>query len=127
MYFNADRIDLTYEPYETVVNGVAEDMIDPLMRVQYKSRLLGKDATGASPNADYSGKGAGRHSIEPGQGSGRHPVTARESRRRHPVGERESRRADGTQECRVHHRASKEPPDRRRLGQGVGARFARKA
>ena len=46
MYFNVDRIDLTYEPYETVVNGKAEDMIDPLMRVQYKSRLLGKDATG---------------------------------------------------------------------------------
>lgn len=46
MYFNHDRIDVTYEPYETVSNGIAEDMIDPLVRVQYKSRLLAKDATG---------------------------------------------------------------------------------
>ena len=46
MYFNTDRIDLTYEPYETVTNGIAEDMIDPLVRVQYKSRVLSKNAQG---------------------------------------------------------------------------------
>jgi len=46
IYFNADRVEFTYEPYETVVNGIAEDMTNPVVRVQYKSRLLGKDATG---------------------------------------------------------------------------------
>lgn len=46
MYFNTDRIDVTHEPYETVVGGVAQDMKDPLVRVQYRSRLLGKDSTG---------------------------------------------------------------------------------
>lgn len=46
IYFNVDRVDFTYEPYETVVNGIADDMTNPFVRVQYKSRLLSKDATG---------------------------------------------------------------------------------
>lgn len=46
LYFTPTTIEQTYEPYETTVNGVAENMIDPLMRVQYKARVLGKDSTG---------------------------------------------------------------------------------
>ena len=46
IYFNVDRIEYTYEPYETVVNGVADDMVNPIVRVQYKSRVLSKDSKG---------------------------------------------------------------------------------
>lgn len=46
IHFTATTIEQTYEPYETVVNGIAEDMKDPLIRCQYKSRLWGLDAAG---------------------------------------------------------------------------------
>lgn len=40
-------IDYMYEPYETVWNGVPEDMVDPIIRIGYKSRIVKKDASGA--------------------------------------------------------------------------------
>lgn len=46
IHFTPTTIEQTYEPYETVVNGIAEDMKDPLIRCQYKARLWGKDAAG---------------------------------------------------------------------------------
>lgn len=41
-----DRIELLWEPFETVVNGLADPMTDPIMRVQYKARLISRDASG---------------------------------------------------------------------------------
>jgi hypothetical protein len=46
LHFTPSTIEQTYEPYETVINGVASDMKDPVMRVGYRARLWGKDATG---------------------------------------------------------------------------------
>lgn len=46
IYYTPTTIEQTYEPYETVINGVAQDMVDPVMRVGYFARLLGKDAQG---------------------------------------------------------------------------------
>jgi hypothetical protein len=46
IYFTPTTIEQTYEPYETVVNGVADDMKDPMIRCQYKARLWGRDTTG---------------------------------------------------------------------------------
>jgi hypothetical protein len=45
-YFTPSTIEFTYEPYETVLNGVADNMVDPIMRVQYKARIIKKDADG---------------------------------------------------------------------------------
>lgn len=39
-------IDYMYEPYETVWNGVADDMKDPMIRIGYKARLVNKGADG---------------------------------------------------------------------------------
>ena len=46
LHFTPTTIEQTYEPYETVINGVASDMKDPVMRVGYRGRLWGKDSTG---------------------------------------------------------------------------------
>jgi hypothetical protein len=46
LHFTPTTVEQTYEPYETVVNGIAEDMKDPLIRCQYKARLWGKDTAG---------------------------------------------------------------------------------
>lgn len=46
IYFNPSTIDFVYEPYETVVNGIAEDMKDPIIRAQYKARVITKGADG---------------------------------------------------------------------------------
>lgn len=46
MYFTPTTVEQTFEPYETAIGLVAEDMVDPLMRVQYKARLYGKDSAG---------------------------------------------------------------------------------
>ena len=37
---NEDKIEHLFEPYETVINGVAQDMEDPIMRVQDKARVM---------------------------------------------------------------------------------------
>lgn len=39
-------IDYMLEPYETVWNGVPEDMKDPIIRIGYKARLVNKGADG---------------------------------------------------------------------------------
>lgn len=39
-------IDFAYEPFETTVNGVAEDMKDPLIRVAYHARTIVKGSDG---------------------------------------------------------------------------------
>jgi hypothetical protein len=39
-------IDYMYEPYETVYQGVADDMKDPMIRVGYKARLVKKGPDG---------------------------------------------------------------------------------
>jgi hypothetical protein len=46
LYFTPTTIEQTFEPYETVINGIASDMKDPVMRVGYRARLWGKDSTG---------------------------------------------------------------------------------
>ena len=43
---NSAAIDFMFEPYETVVNGVAEDMKDPIIQAQYLARIVKLDATG---------------------------------------------------------------------------------
>jgi hypothetical protein len=40
LLLNEDRIEQMFEPYETTLNGVALDMNDPVMRVQYKARIV---------------------------------------------------------------------------------------
>jgi hypothetical protein len=41
-----DRMDFYFEPYETAWKGVADPMVDPMMRVGYKARLITRDANG---------------------------------------------------------------------------------
>ena len=39
-------IDFSFEPYETVVNGIAEDMKNPLIRIPYHARTIVKGTDG---------------------------------------------------------------------------------
>ncbi len=39
VYLNEDKFEHLFEPYETTVNGIADDMSNPIMRVQYKARI----------------------------------------------------------------------------------------
>lgn len=57
VYFTPSTIDFTYEPYETVMNGIAEDMVDPVMRVQYKARVITKGADG-KPRVSWTSRSA---------------------------------------------------------------------
>lgn len=45
-YFTPSKIEFTYEPFETVVNGVADNMVDPVISAQYKARVITKGADG---------------------------------------------------------------------------------
>lgn len=46
VYITESGIDFYYEPFETTWKGVADSMIDPMMRVGYKARLISRDASG---------------------------------------------------------------------------------
>jgi hypothetical protein len=46
VYITQDKLDFCFEPYETAWKGVADPMIDPMMRVGYKARLITRDASG---------------------------------------------------------------------------------
>jgi len=48
-------IDLISEPYETTWKGVADDMTDPMIRIGYKARLIGKGADG-KPTVKWTSK-----------------------------------------------------------------------
>lgn len=57
---NESGIDYLYEPYETVVNGIAEDMKDPIIQVQYKARTIVKGTDG-KPRISWTS----RYAIKP--------------------------------------------------------------
>lgn len=46
VFVDENKIDFYFEPYETAWKGVADPMVDPMMRVGYKARYITRDAQG---------------------------------------------------------------------------------